>query len=175
MTEYGYRFSVHAAEVEEVTPPHLTVAETTLYNARQKALAVAALHPDALVIGADTLVALDGVSLGKPRDLDEAFAMLTRLSGRSHEVHSAVWAVCQGSRTFRALLEVSRVKFRAFGEAEIRRYMARIQPLDKAGAYAAQDEGPESIIECIEGSRTNVIGLPMEALGEMLRKLGVEK
>ena len=171
MAEYGYDFSVQPAEVEEVMPPHLTVAEITLYNAKQKALAVAESNPDSLVLGVDTLVALDGASLGKPADLDEAFAMLSRLAGRVHEVYSAVWATRASARISHALVEVSRVKFRPFDEGEIRQYMGRIHPLDKAGAYAAQDDSPDGIVECIEGSRTNVVGLPMEALGRMLAKI----
>jgi septum formation protein len=170
LTDYGYTFDVHPAEVEEQTPPDLTVGDVTLFNARLKAEAVAEQHPGAVVLGVDTLVALDGEPLGKPRDLDHAFEMLTRLSGRVHEVHSGVWAVRLESKTTRALVEVSRVQFHAFDAAAIRRYMERIQPLDKAGAYAAQDESAESIVAAIEGSRTNVVGLPMEALARMLAK-----
>ena len=97
--------------------------------------------------------------------------MLSRLSGRIHEVYSGVWATRQSSNSHRGLVEVSRVKFHPFDETQIRRYMARIHPLDKAGAYAAQDDGPESIVESIEGSRTNVVGLPMKALATMLAKM----
>jgi len=168
LTEYGYTFTVEPADIEETMPPDMTVGDITLFNARQKALAVAGKNRDAVVIGVDTLVALDGVCLGKPVDMEEAFAMLSRLSGRIHEVHSGVWVVRESTKTNRALVEVSRVKFRSLDEEQIRRYMARIHPLDKAGAYAAQDEGPESIVECIEGSRTNVVGLPMDALAKML-------
>ena len=170
MAEYGYEFSVQPAEVEEVMPPHLTVGEITLFNARQKAEAVAETNPESTVLGVDTLVAVDGKILGKPGDMDEAFAMLQRLNGRVHEVFSGVWAVRKATAVTRALVEVSRVKFRSFGEAEIRSYMERIQPLDKAGAYAAQDDSPDGIVEQIEGSRTNVVGLPMEALARMLAK-----
>ncbi len=168
LTEYGYRFTVQPATVDEIAPAHLTVAETTLFNAKLKALDVARRNPDALVIGVDTLVALDGAPIGKPRDLDDAFAMLSRLSNRVHEVYSSIWAICLASGRSRASIEVSHVKFRPLDEAEIRRYLARIEPLDKAGAYAAQDDGPESVVECIEGSRTNVVGLPMEALAALL-------
>lgn len=168
LTEYGYTFTVQPADIEETMPPGLTVGEITLFNARQKALAVSEKNPDKLVLGVDTLVALDGASLGKPADMDEAFDMLSRLNGRIHEVYSGVWAACKATDTNRAFVEVSRVKFRTLDEAELRRYMARIHPLDKAGAYAAQDDSPEGIVESIEGSRTNVIGLPMEALGKML-------
>lgn len=170
LTEYGYTFEVKPADVEEVMPPELNVGEITLFNAQKKATAIAESYPEHIVIGVDTLVALDGVCLGKPADMEEAFAMLSRLSGRIHEVHSAVWAVRKATETTRALVEISRVKFRAFNEAEIRRYMDRIHPLDKAGAYAAQDDGSDGIIENIEGSRTNVVGLPMEAFAKLLEK-----
>jgi len=168
LAEHGYSFTVEPAQVEEVAPPYLTVGEMTLFNAKLKALDVARRHPGALVIGVDTLVAFEGEALGKPRDLADAFAMLARLNGRVHEVYSGVWAVSLAGGFSRSAIEVSRVKFRALDEPEIRRYMARIEPLDKAGAYAAQDESPESIVEWIDGSRTNVVGLPMEALEAML-------
>ena len=171
LTEYGYTFSVQPADIEETMPPDLTVGEITLLNARQKALAVAEMNPDALVLGVDTLVAFEDVVLGKPSDMDEAFAMLSRLNGRIHEVHSGVWAACKAKNIHRAFVEVSRVKFRLLDDSGLHRYLERIHPLDKAGAYAAQDEHPESIVEHIEGSRTNVIGLPMEALAKMLEAL----
>ena len=170
LTDYGYTFRVEPADVDEIAPPDLTVAEITLYNARQKALAVSASHPGELVVGVDTLVAFDGQSLGKPADMDEAFAMISRLNGKIHEVYSAVWAVRGKPATSRTLVEVSRVKFRTLDEPALRRYLDRIHPLDKAGAYAAQDDSAESIVECIEGSRTNVVGLPMEAFERMIRQ-----
>ena len=173
LTQYGYTFSVEPADVEETMPPDLTVGEITLFNARQKAQAVAEKNPQALVLGVDTLVALDGVCLGKPADMNDAYSMLERLNGRIHEVYSGVWAVRKATHTNRAFVEVSRVKFRTLTAAELHRYLARIQPLDKAGAYAAQDEHPEGIVESIEGSRTNVIGLPMEPLAKMLEALGI--
>ena len=174
LTEYGYTFTVQPADVEETMPPGLTVGEITLFNARKKALAVAEKNPHALVLGVDTLVAFEDAVLGKPADMEEAFDMLCRLNGRIHEVHSGVWAARKATDTNRAFVEVSRVKFRTFTEAELHRYMERIHPLDKAGAYAAQDEHPEGIVESIEGSRTNVIGLPMEALAKMLEAFGAQ-
>jgi len=172
LSEYGYEFSVYPADVEEVSPEEMNVGDVTLYNARLKAEAVArevhAIHPEAVILGVDTLVALDGKKLGKPKDMGEAAAMLCSLSGRIHEVHSGVWAI--GPRQSRAFVEVSRVRFKLLDEEAIRRYLARIDPLDKAGAYAAQDEHPDGVVEAIEGSRTNVIGLPMEALERMLKQ-----
>ncbi|MDD5350062.1 MAG: Maf family protein [Chthoniobacteraceae bacterium] len=172
LTQYGYTFTVEPADIEEEMPPDLSASDITLFNARQKALHVAEKNPGALVIGVDTVVAFDGAVLGKPADMDEAFAMGSRLNGRIHEVYSAVWAVRKTPAASRALVEVSRVKFRTLDEAGLRRYLARIHPLDKAGAYAAQDESAESIVESIEGSRTNVIGLPMEALKKLLQAFG---
>jgi len=165
LSEYGYVFRVEPADVEEAHPKDCTAAEITLANARTKALCVAEKNPGELVIGVDTLVALDGKPIGKPENMEEAYAILSRLNGRIHEVYTAIWAM----PAQRAVVEVSRVKFRDFSEAEMRRYLARIDPLDKAGAYAAQDDSAESIVEWIEGSRTNVIGLPMEALEKLLR------
>ena len=171
LTEAGYRFEVIPADVNEITPVHFTVSETVLFNAKVKAEEVAQRRSDALVIGADTLVALEGNALGKPRDLCEAFEMLSQLSGREHEVFSGVWLAClAGKQLSLGFVEVSRVRFRKLSAKEIREYMTRINPLDKAGAYAAQED-PMGIIAGIEGSRTNVIGLPMEALSAALRRL----
>ena len=171
LSDYGYAFRVEPADVEEIHPAHLAPEEITLTNARAKALHVSEKNPRELVLGVDTLVALDGQSIGKPADMEEAYQILSRLNGRIHEVYTAVWAIRQQPPISRTLVEVSRVKFRTFSAPEMRRYLARINPLDKAGAYAAQDDSPESIVEWIDGSRTNVIGLPMEALEKMLREL----
>ena len=149
-------------------PPFLTVAETTLLNAKLKAAPIAAAHPDALVLAADTLVAFEGTIFGKPRDLDEAFAMLSRLNGRSHEVFSGVWLAHRATGRRHGFIVGSRVRFRRLSARKIREYMSRINPLDKAGAYAAQ-HNEMNLIASIQGSSTNVIGLPMERLGEELR------
>ncbi len=174
LEEYGYTFRVESAGVEEIAPPHLTVGEVTLYNAKQKALAVARNHPEALVLGVDTLVALEGEGLGKPRDLEDAAAMLGRLGGRTHQVYSGVWLVHGAARRAWAALEASHVRFHPLDAAAIARYLARVQVLDKAGSYAAQDEGPGSVVAEIAGSRTNVIGLPMERLATLLSEAGYQ-
>jgi septum formation protein len=169
LAEAGYEFRVEPADVSETAPAHLTVRETVLFNAKSKAEHVAHRHADSVVIGADTLVALEGRPFGKPRDLDEAFSMLSQLSGRTHEVFSGVWIVCRTRPLVRGFVETSQVRFRALSPDEIRAYMAQIQPLDKAGAYAAQEDAT-GIIAAIHGSRTNVIGLPMETLRRTLRE-----
>lgn len=169
LREHGYDVEVMPAQVEEVMPDFLTVGETTLLNAKAKAGVVARAQPQALVLAADTLVSIDGMILGKPRDLDEAFEMLSRLSGRTHEVFSGVWLAHAAKRRMRGFVEVSRVRFRKLTPSKIRAYMERIHPLDKAGAYAAQTD-EQDVIASIEGSRTNVVGLPMERLSEALRR-----
>lgn len=115
-------------------------------------------------------MSLEGKIIGKPDDMRQARAFLRRLSGRTHEVCTAV--VIASPRQFVSFAEISRVKFRRFTSKAIDAYIARINPLDKAGAYAAQGLGGE-IIARIEGSVTNVIGLPMERTSDALRKFGI--
>ena len=167
LREHGYTFSIEPADVAESAPGHLTPGEIVLGNARAKALAVARKHPEALVLGVDTEVVFEGEVFGKPADMDSAFAMVKRLTGRAHEVHTGVWLRHAATRWERGFVEISRVHFRRLTDAQIRAYHARVGPLDKAGAYAAQDDGGE-LIERVEGSFTNVIGLPMEALAAAL-------
>jgi septum formation protein len=118
------------------------------------------------------LVAIDGEILGKPADFDEAVRMLRRLSGRAHEVWTAVRICHRAARKSESFQEMSRVHFYALNDNAIRAYLAKIDPLDKAGAYAAQGHGRD-IIERIEGSYTNVVGLPMEPTSHFLKLFGV--
>ena len=168
LAEHGYDFTVAPADVAEVAPAHFTPREVALWNARLKARAVAREQPGAIVLGVDTLVAFGGRIFGKPRDLDEAFAMVSELNGRAHEVFSGVCLLRAATGEERTFAEVTRVHFRTLTPPQIRAYLARIGPLDKAGAYAAQEDRGE-IIARVEGSFTNVIGLPMESLAEHLR------
>jgi septum formation protein len=167
MLARGYRFEVVTAAVEEACPEHLTVREMVLWNARLKGAAVAGLHPEALVVAADTLVALDGQALGKPENLAGARAMLASLAGRAHQVFSGVWVEHRAGGFRRSFVEVSEVYFRPLTGEDIEDYLQRVHVLDKAGSYAAQED-PIGLIRLIEGSRTNVIGLPMERLEEVL-------
>lgn len=166
----GYEFIVLAPTVEEIAPPELTPAEVTLANARLKAQAVAKENPGRLVIGADTVVAFEGEIFGKPRDLDHAAEMIRRLRGRTHEVWSGVWLVRGDTGQETGFNEVTRVRFRELDDAAIRAYHARIAPLDKAGAYAAQDDRGD-LIEFYEGCFDNVIGLPMKSLAWALGRM----
>ncbi len=174
LAEHGYAFEVRVPHgVEEIAPAHLSPGETVLANARAKARAAFAelAQPEhAIVLGVDTEVFFEGRVLGKPADMDAAFAMIRRLNGRAHEVYSGVWIVGQGKE--RGFIEVTRVRFFHRTDAELRHYLARIHPLDKAGAYAAQDDRGE-MIAAFEGSFSNVIGLPMERLRAELRAFGI--
>jgi septum formation protein len=169
LREHGYDFQVIPADVAEVAPSHLTPREITLFNARAKAHAVARSHPEALVLGVDTVVEFEGGIFGKPANLRAAFTMVKRLIGKTHEVYSGVWICHRASQREKGFVEITRVHFRRLDDAQIRAYHARIGPLDKAGAYAAQDDNGE-LIDRVEGSFTNVIGLPMEALAAALRE-----
>lgn len=172
LTAAGYEFEIASPQVDEKLSVDLTLRELTALNAIRKGLPIARAHPGKVVLAADTLVALDGKIMGKPRDLDEARKILRRLSGQTHEVCSAVF-VCHLARAqSTAFDEISRVRFHRLTEQEIDSYLAKINPLDKAGAYAAQS-GRSDIIERITGSFTNVVGLPMEKTVQALRYLGI--
>lgn len=168
----GYEFEVATPRVEEVSHGWLTIRELTVWNASRKTTVASGTFPDAVVLAADTLVTIDGEVLGKPADLDDAVRMLRRLSARSHEVWTGVRINDPARRRTRTFHEMSRVYFRKLDEVAIRDYLRKIQPLDKAGAYAAQGYGTE-IIERIQGSFSNVVGLPMEKTSAALRAFGI--
>lgn len=171
LREMGYAFEVCTAGVEELddgSDPVFLVRE----NARRKAEAVAASYPQAMVLGADTTVAIDGAILNKPRDLGAARAMLRQLSGQTHQVFTGL-ALLGKARGFLRQEEVmSRVSFLTLDDARIEEYFSIVNPLDKAGAYGIQ-EGRELIISAVAGSLHNVMGLPTERLGEILREVGL--
>ncbi len=163
LTAMGRPFRVVAPGCEESVAGHFTPRELSLLNAKRKSHAVAAFAPTAIVIGADTVVALDGECIGKPADLDEARRMLRKLSGRTHQVVTSVWISRLHPFHMAAFTEISDVTFRPLSAREIDEYLKKIDPLDKAGGYAAQ-EFRDEIISSIDGALSNVIGLPTEAL-----------
>lgn len=136
------------------------LASLVLTNARAKATDVATRYPAEVVLGADTLVWLDGAMLGKPADLKDARKMLALLSGRVHEVGTGVHLVRRSPHLQVEFHETTRVRFRSLDDRMIDDYLARVDPLDKAGAYALQEHG-DLLIESVEGSRSNVVGLPI--------------
>jgi septum formation protein len=173
LSEAGFDFESFAPGIAERFDVDLTLRELTMFNSRRKALAAARAHPKRVVLAADTLVAIDDDVLGKPGNKSEAIAMLERLSGRAHEVCTSVF-ICELARErSTSFCEVSRVYFRKLNRAEIENYFKRVNPLDKAGGYAAQGFGRE-IIEKIDGSYTNVVGLPMEKTIPALEEFGIQ-
>lgn len=137
-------------------------------NAELKADAAAEVFPDALAIGADTVIELDHDILGKPSSRTDAEQMLLRMSGRAHNVVTGVCMVCRNRQIRICFADVSRVFFKEIGLEAIRHYMSLVNVMDKAGAYAVQEHG-ELIIDRVEGSINNVIGLPVERIAETLR------
>ncbi|HEV2046490.1 MAG TPA: Maf family protein [Chthoniobacterales bacterium] len=172
LSDAGFEFQSVAPDVAEKFDVDLTLRELTAFNAIRKALCVARRHPGKVVLAADTLVALNDQIIGKPADIDEAIAILRRLSGSIHEVCSSVFICHLAQARSASFDEISRVRFRRLSEKGIERYIDKVDPLDKAGAYAAQGYGAE-IIEKIEGSYTNVIGLPMEKTIGALAEFGI--
>jgi septum formation protein len=132
-------------------------------NARRKAEAV----PGALVLGADTVVALDGVILGKPRDEEQARDYLSRLNGRTHEVVGAI-ALAEHGEVVATAVERTRVTFRRRSDEEIGEYVATGEWVGRAGGYAIQEEGGSFMVERIDGDYLNVVGLPLERLKNLL-------
>ena len=167
----GVDFTVVVSTAEEIHEPSLGIGGLCEENARLKASAVAPNYPDCAVIGADTLVFIDGEPLGKPNSAEEAFGMLRRLSGRKHQVCTGVCIAGPGDRLI-ALHDVTDVHFRELDEATISEYLEKTSPLDKAGAYGIQDHG-EMIVARIEGAFDNVMGLPLEKLGAALKEIGL--
>ena len=170
LAEAGFGFEVVVSPAEEAHGPGVPLAELCESNAEAKAAAVVAQCPEAVVLGADTLVWIDDKPLGKPRDMDEARAMLRRLSGRTHTVCTGVCVIGGGRRE--RFHELTGVRFRDLDGQQIGRYFERMDPLDKAGAYAVQEHG-EMIVEEVRGDFSNVVGLPLGRVTEVLQGFGI--
>jgi septum formation protein len=158
-------------EVTELDCDFLTPSEVAMFNAYRKAVTVANRYPKAVVLAADTVVALGWETFGKPRDHEDARRMLRNLVGKTHDVITGVALVAPG-RPIVLEGEHSAVKFRLLSDAEIDAYLNTIHPFDKAGGYAAQDS-PDAVIEFVNGSFTNVVGLPMELVLPLLASAGI--
>ncbi len=157
------KFRVVPSTTTEVLDEQLSPFEVCQLNARRKARAVAKKNPDALVLGADTLVFLDGEIMGKPASRADAERMLTRLQGRTHQVVTGISLIHLRAHRERIFAVSTDVIFHPLDAGQIRDYLAKVNPLDKAGAYAIQEHG-DLIISEISGSYSNVVGLPVERL-----------
>ncbi len=169
LRQCGVAFDVVPPAVSESDPGHLTASEVCLLNAHRKARAVGRLHPNRLILGADTMVVLGARRLGKPEDHAAARRMLGELAGHTHEVITGVCLLALGRDREQLFSESTRVTFRPLSDQQIREYLTRVNPLDKAGAYALQEHG-DLIVSGVDGSAANVIGLPVERLLEELRR-----
>jgi septum formation protein len=167
----GIPFEASPADVDERFHPREKPDEAVARVAQLKAEAVVARHRDAVVLGADTTVVIRGTPLGKPADSADAARMLRMLSGRTHEVLTGVCVCAQGRRLLH--VEPTRVQLATLSEAEIAWYISTGEPLDKAGAYAAQGLASR-FIEGIDGSYSNVVGLPISSVYALLKEVGCD-
>ena len=173
LADLGLAFEVRLREVAEDFPPHLRRADIVRYLARHKAAAYqSSLAADELLLTADTIVCLGEEVLNKPADEAEARLMLGRLQGRAHQVYTGVCLLPGDGRPPMVFADETTVHFRALSAAEIAFYVGRHQPLDKAGAYGAQDWLGLVGIERLEGSYFNVMGLPTHRVWAALQALG---
>lgn len=166
----GIAFEVHPAHIAEDPLPGEDAKDCAERLAREKALAVAAQRPHDMVLGADTVVVIDGQILGKPLDAADAARMLRLLSGRTHQVITGVCVVASGRWSVAS--ETTSVTVSQISQEEIASYVASGEPMDKAGAYAIQGLASRWI-PCIAGDYSNVVGLPVELVRRMLRKTGM--
>ena len=167
----GCKFRVEPSDAEEYAGDVAHPAELAVANARLKAAAVAKNFPGEFVLGADTIVALDGHIHYKPKDETDAKNMLRTLSGRTHEVITGIAFLRNGECFSHA--ETTRVTFDEMTDEEISRYVATGEPMDKSGSYALQG-GAGIFIKKIDGSYSNVVGLPLNAVKKLAARAGVD-
>ena len=169
----GLQFTTVKPTASESNERGVSPDELVKLNSKAKAQSVAAQNPgDALILGADTLVYLDGRVLGKPRDLDEAREMLLALSGKRHTVYTGLTLIHMESGTVLTDFEQTDVTFRRLTASDIELYLQAVRPLDRAGAYTVEGAG-SLLVERFEGCYYNVLGLPVVKLDKMLRTVGV--
>lgn len=171
LEQLGLRHTAIAADIDETPRPGESAEALAERLARTKAEALSIAYPEAVIVGSDTVVAVDETHYGKPADARAAEAMLAALSGRTHRVATGV-AVFAGGRTH-ARLCVSHVTLRRIADDEIRAYVATGEPLGKAGGYAIQGRGA-LFVERLVGSYSAVMGLPLFETGALLAKAGVD-
>ena len=167
---YGIPFTVRAADIDETMDPDKPPFDEVARLSREKALAVPR-EPEDVVVAADTIVVCDGIVLGKPRDEAQAIEMLSLLSGRAHQVMTGC-TVLRGQKD-ETFTEVTDIHFCPLSPGEIRRYVATGEPMDKAGAYGIQG-GAALFCQRMEGDYYNVMGLPVCALGQVLKQIAPE-
>jgi septum formation protein len=168
----GLSFDIVSPGIEEFFQPGRSPADEARYWAVEKARAVHRLYPDAVVIGSDTLIDLEGQTIGKPVDPDDAIRILSLLAGRSHTVVTAV-VVALPDGNERIAVEKTIVRMHPAPKEMLIQYVATGEPLDKAGAYSLQGEGRQ-LIDSIEGDFLAAVGLPLRAVAGLLRESGIK-
>ena len=171
LASLGVPFVVVASDIDE-TLDTVSLPDAVARVALRKARAVAVSRADSLVLAADTLVVIDGRALGKPADAADAAAMLRTLRGRTHEVMTGVAVVDAAGGGHAVETVITRVTMAAYADAAIEAYVATGEPFDKAGAYAIQGAGG-ALVASFDGSRSNVVGLPLAATASLLRRFGL--
>ena len=166
----GLDFEVKPSKVEEITDPEKSPEQNATHIARDKALAVARRNPGSFVLGADTMVVLGQEIIGQPKDEEDACRILSKLAGKQHKVVTGVIVITPEAKEHTTAV-TSTVSIKSISKKEIRSYIATGEPLDKAGAYAIQGKG-SFLVESWEGSYSNIVGLPLEALTVLLQQAG---
>ena len=174
LTSMDIEFEVVPSHVEELLDGYDFIPDLCEANARIKAEPIAELHPECLVLAADTMVYLEDIVYGKPTDLEDAHQMISKRQGRTHQVSTGVSLIYHNEEINRSLSVITNVTFLTLSSKQISEYLNKIDPLDKAGGYAIQ-EHKELISKKVSGSISNVIGLPVERLKEELNSLFGEK
>lgn len=173
LSQLGLDFTVEPSNDDENIRANLPPEITVVTLAEAKAANVARRHNEGLVLGADTIVVIDGLILGKPRDAGHAREMLSRLSGRWHAVYTGLALIDAETGRLIKDVEESRVKFKNLSKGEIENYINTGEPLDKAGAYGIQGKGA-LLVEKIEGCYYNIVGLPLFKLNTLLLEFGIK-
>jgi len=166
----GLEFTVSPSHVDEITDPDQSPEQNATNIARDKARWVARQNPGCHVLGADTMVVLGQEIIGQPTDAEDAYRILSKLAGKQHRVITGVVLISPQAEEYETAI-VSTVSIKAVSENEIRSYIATGEPLDKAGAYAIQGEGT-FLVESWEGSWSNIVGLPLDALTDLFEHAG---
>jgi septum formation protein len=167
LAEAGFEFEIKASDVEESYPESLDVREVPVFLARKKANAsMQFIENEEVIVASDCVVILDGVIYGKPTDYDDAVNILRKLSGKMHEVITGVCLLSKDKEVF--FSGVSKVFFKTMSDDEIDFYIKKYQPYDKAGAYAIQEWIGLTKISKIEGTYSNIMGLPMDLVYDAL-------
>ena len=168
LTQNGVKFQVFAKDTDELSSYH-SIEELPIINAQKKAQVVADDFPEAITIGADTIVVYDNQVIGKPRDKDDAVSILQKLVGNTHRVITGVAIICPAMKKIETFSVTSYVTFKKLSDDDIHRYIENIYVLDKAGAYAMQ-ENHDLIVEKFEGSFDNIVGLPVKEVLECVKR-----